>query len=556
MQAWRDADRDPATATALGNLLEKAAAGDAEASAELADAFSGRLAFGTAGLRAPLGPGPNRMNRVVVSQAAAGLGRWLLDAGHAGEQVLIGYDARYNSDVFARDTAEILAGLGLRPLLTETAVPTPVVAFGIGHLGCVAGVVVTASHNPPADNGYKVYVGGSQIVPPTDVEIAERIAAAASVPLEAHPRSAAYAFVGEELLAAYAERLASLVPADAPRDLGWAYTPLHGVGAEVVARVLDRAGFPAPALVSEQALPDPAFPTVAFPNPEEPGAMDLALELARATDADVAIANDPDADRCAVAAVVDGQWRMLTGDELGWLLADDALRRGTPGTYACSVVSSTLLGDLAAAAGQPFAMTLTGFKWIGRVPGLAFGYEEAIGYCTDPAAVADKDGISTLLRVLALVARLRADGLTLADRLDEIARTHGVHLTAQLSFRVEDLALIADAMARLRARTPDALVGEPVTATDLLTGWNGLPATDGVLLETARFRVVVRPSGTEPKLKCYLQVRLPRTAGEGEAEAVGQAAAVGEAAAVAVARAEAAGLMEQLRAEMAGALGL
>ncbi|WP_342371930.1 phospho-sugar mutase [Propioniciclava soli] len=556
MQAWRDADPDPATATALGNLLEKAAAGDAEASAELADAFSGRLAFGTAGLRAPLGPGPNRMNRVVVSQAAAGLGRWLLDAGHAGEQVLIGYDARYNSDVFARDTAEILAGLGLRPLLTETAVPTPVVAFGIGHLGCVAGVVVTASHNPPADNGYKVYVGGSQIVPPTDVEIAERIAAAASVPLEAHPRSAAYAFVGEELLAAYAERLASLVPADAPRDLGWAYTPLHGVGAEVVARVLDRAGFPAPALVSEQALPDPAFPTVAFPNPEEPGAMDLALELARATDADVAIANDPDADRCAVAAVVDGQWRMLTGDELGWLLADDALRRGTPGTYACSVVSSTLLGDLAAAAGQPFAMTLTGFKWIGRVPGLAFGYEEAIGYCTDPAAVADKDGISTLLRVLALVARLRAEGLTLADRLDEIARAHGVHLTAQLSFRVEDLALITDAMARLRARTPDALVGEPVTATDLLTGWNGLPATDGVLLETARFRVVVRPSGTEPKLKCYLQVRLPRTAGEGEAEGVDQATAVGEAAAVAVARAEAAGLMEQLRAEMAGALGL
>lgn len=540
IEEWRAADPDPATAAALTVLLDRARAGDADAEAELADAFAGRLAFGTAGLRAALGPGPNRMNRVVVSQAAAGLARWLVAAGHAGARVLVGHDARTNSDVFARDTAEILAGHGLEPLLTRTHVPTPVVAFGIGHLGCVAGVVVTASHNPPQDNGYKVYVGGSQIVPPTDAEIAAQIEAAASGPVGELPRSAGYATVGDELVDAYVARVASLVPADAPRELTWAYTPLHGVGAEVVARVLDRTGFPPPALVSEQALPDAAFPTVAFPNPEEPGAMDLALALARRAGADVALANDPDADRCALAAPIDGAWRMLTGDELGWLLADDALRRGTPGTYACSVVSSTLLGELARAAGQPFATTLTGFKWIGRVPGLAFGYEEAIGYCTDPAAVADKDGISALTRVLALVAGLRADGRTVADRLDEIAAAHGVHLTSQLSFRVAELGLIADAMDRLRAHTPAALVGEPVVAADLSDGWQGLPPTDAVLLGTARFRVVVRPSGTEPKLKCYLQVRLPR---ERSADLPG-------------ARAEAAELMARLREEMAESLGL
>ncbi len=540
MRAWRDADPDSATAAALDNLLAKAAAGDQRAADELADAFSGRLEFGTAGLRAALGPGPARMNRVVVSQAAAGLGRWLLDAGHAGARVLIGYDARYNSDVFARDTAEILAGLGLRPLLTETHVPTPVVAFGIRHYECVAGVVVTASHNPPEDNGYKVYVGPSQIVPPTDAEIAARIAEASAGPVGELPRSTLYETIGEPLLDAYVARVASLVPADAPRDIAWTYTAMHGVGAEVVARVLALAGFPAPALVDSQALPDPSFPTVAFPNPEEPGAMDLALELAQASGSDIAVANDPDADRCALAAPVDGRWRMLTGDELGWLLADDALRRGTPGTYACSVVSSTLLGDLAASAGQPFATTLTGFKWIGRVPGLAFGYEEAIGYCTDPAAVADKDGISALTRILALAAGLRAQGLTVADRLDELALSHGVHLTSQLAFRVADLEVISDAMARLRAAPPATLAGGAVAASDLATGWRGLPPTDGMLLEGGPVRVVVRPSGTEPKLKCYLQVRLPP--GEPDDLPAG--------------RAEASAIMERLRAEVTGVLGL
>lgn len=540
LRDWQAADPDQATITALDHLIERSEGGDADAVAEIVDAFSGRLAFGTAGLRAALGPGPNRMNRVVVSQAAAGLARWLVDNGHAGRTVLVGYDARYNSDVFARDTAEILAGHGLRPLLTETHVPTPVVAFGIGHYDCVAGVVVTASHNPPQDNGYKVYVGPSQIVPPTDGEIAAQIETVAQLPLSSIARAENYETIGEPLLEAYVGRVASLVADDAPRDLAWVYTAMHGVGAEVVARVLDRTGFPAPALVDEQALPDPAFPTVAFPNPEEKGAMDLALALARTTDADVAIANDPDADRCALAAPFDGRWRMLSGDELGWLLADDALRRGTPGVYACSVVSSTLLGRMAAAAGQPFQMTLTGFKWIGRVPGLAFGYEEAIGYCTDPEGVADKDGISTLTRVLALVAALKAEGSTVQGRLDEIARTHGVHLTAPLSFRVSDLSLISDAMARLRADLPTELAGVPVTASDLGEGWNGLPPTDGVLFEGEGVRAVARPSGTEPKLKVYLQVSLPPER-SGDLDA---------------ARAEAAAVMEQLKADMAAALGL
>lgn len=538
IEAWRAQDPDTATATALANLVAKADAGDAAALAEVRDAFAGRLAFGTAGLRAALGPGPNRMNRVVVGQAAAGLAEFLVAEGHTGRRVLVGYDARYNSDIFARDTAEILAGYGLRPMLTTTHVPTPVVAFGIRHFDAVAGVVVTASHNPPQDNGYKVYLGGSQIVPPVDGQIAAYIDAVATRPLADLPRSDAYETIGEPLLEAYVARAASLVAQDAPRELGWVYTPMHGVGAEVVARVLARTGFPAPALVSEQALPDPAFPTVSFPNPEEPGAMDLALALARSTGADVAIANDPDADRVALAAPFGDTWRMLTGDELGTLLADDSLRRGTPGVYACSVVSSTLLSALASAAGQPSETTLTGFKWIGRVPGLAFGYEEAIGYCTDPEAVADKDGITALTRILALVAALRAEGRTVADRLDEIAERFGVHHTAQLSYRVSDLSLIADAMARLRAQPPATLDGEPVTVSDLSDGWGGLPPTDGVLLEGDRVRVVVRPSGTEPKLKCYLQVRVAPSAD------------------VPAARAEAAEVMGRVRAEMGRALGL
>jgi phosphomannomutase len=277
----------------------------------------------------------------------------------------------------------------------------------------------------------------------------------------------------------------------------------------LVERAVAAAGFPAGAVVAEQAAPDPNFPTVSFPNPEEPGAIDLALTRAVETRADLVVANDPDADRCAVAAVVDGSWRMLSGDELGALLGEDALRRGVRGTYACSVVSSSLLQAMAAAHGQPFVTTLTGFKWIGRVPGLAFGYEEAIGYCVDPEAVPDKDGISALVRVLTLAAELKAANRTLADRLDEIATRYGVYVTDQLAVRVADLGMIAAAMARLRADPPRELDGEPVTVVDLASGTAELPPTDAVLITGESLKVVVRPSGTEPKLKCYLEARRP-----------------------------------------------
>ena len=299
------------------------------------------------------------------------------------------------------------------------------------------------------------------------------------------------------------------MPAEAPRNVTWVYTPLHGVGRDIVDRAVARSGFRPSRVVLQQAEPDPRFPTVAFPNPEEPGAIDLALAEAQESDADLVVANDPDADRCAVATVIDGAWRMLSGDELGALLADDALRAGRRGVYACSIVSSSLLAAMATAYGQPFVYTLTGFKWIGRVPGLAFGYEEAIGYCVDPAAVPDKDGITALLRVLAVAAGLKAAGRTVADRLDEIASTYGVFATDQLSVRVADLSLISAAMTRLRATDLRALAGEPVRMTDLAAGSADLPPTDAVLITGPSVKVVVRPSGTEPKLKCYLEARAP-----------------------------------------------
>ncbi len=546
IEAWLAEDPDEATATALTNLRDKATAGDADALAELTDAFAGPLTFGTAGLRGALGPGPGRMNRVVVSQAAAGLANYLVAKGMAGGRVIIGYDARYNSDVFARDTAEIMAGAGLEPLLCERHLPTPVVAFGIGHFDCVAAVVVTASHNPPQDNGYKVYLGdGSQIVPPADAEIAAEIAAVASRPLAAIERRDQWTSVGDDLVAAYVARAASLVDADAPRQLTWVYTAMHGVGAEIVRRVAAACGFPEPHEVAAQVEPDPAFPTVAFPNPEEKGAMDLALALALERGADLAIANDPDADRCAVAVPFPdpntGQpaWRMLTGDELGAVLAESLLSEGRQGVYACSIVSSTQLGVMAQRHGQPFQQTLTGFKWIGRVPGLAFGYEEAIGYCTDPEAVPDKDGITTLVRLLTLAARLKDHGRTIPDLLDDMAQRYGLNVTSQLSYRVSDLSLISDGMARLRTNPPSVLAGDPVAFEDLSEG-RTLPPTDGLMFTGETVRAIVRPSGTEPKLKCYLQVSLP----------------IADSQDLAVARPRAAARMAQLRSDIAAALAL
>lgn len=506
-EAWLSEDPDPDTRAELRQLLD---AGDA---AELADRFAGTLEFGTAGLRGAVGAGSNRMNRVVVIRAAAGLAAYLKTNGLTDGPVLIGYDARHMSDVFAEDTAAVIRGAGLDAVLLDRPTPTPVVAFGIRHLKAVAGIVVTASHNPPQDNGYKVYLGdGSQIVPPADSEIAAAIDAVGS--LASVPRGDDWQTAGDELLDAYLDRIATLVPADAPRELKVAYTPLHGVGRLLVEAAVERAGFAVPAVVASQADPDPDFPTVSFPNPEEPGAIDAALELARAEGADIAVANDPDADRCAVAvpdAGADGGWRMLRGDELGALLGEFLLSSRPAGVAACSIVSSSLLGKIATAYGVEYVDTLTGFKWIGRVPGLVFGYEEALGYCVDPEAVKDKDGISTLVRVLQLAAQAKATGRTLLDLLDDLANKYGLHATDQLAVRVDDLSLIAAAMDRLRATPPTSLGGHAVERVDDLSeGSADLPPTDGLrytLSEGAR--VVVRPSGTEPKLKCYLEVVIP-----------------------------------------------
>ena len=503
---WLADDPDAQTRAELERLLTSTAPG---AAAELADRFSGMLQFGTAGLRGALGAGPNRMNRVVVIKAAAGLARYLLAAGAQGP-VVIGYDARHNSDVFAQDTAEVMTGAGLHALVMPRSLPTPVLAYAVKALGASAGVMVTASHNPPQDNGYKVYLGdGSQIVPPADIEIAKRIAAVDKV--SSVPQGPAGQVISEDLVDSYLDTVVGLLNEGGPRDLKTVYTPLHGVGGDLVNLAMKFAGFPEPLVVKEQERPDPDFPTVAFPNPEEPGAMDRAMALASKKGADLVIANDPDADRCAAAIPVGKKWRMLTGDEVGALLATHLIRKGVTGTYAASIVSSSLLGKIAAAAGQAYAETLTGFKWISRAPGLAFGYEEALGYCVDPEHVRDKDGISALLLLCELAASLKAEGRGLADLLDELAVEHGLHATTQLSVRLEDPAQIAAAMQRLRDRPVTALAGATVQQLDdLTTGIGGLPPTDGIRYQLAGgSRVIVRPSGTEPKIKCYLEVVEP-----------------------------------------------
>ncbi|MFC6154404.1 phospho-sugar mutase [Nocardioides yefusunii] len=506
-RAWLVEDPDPATRDELTAVLAQAENGDADALADLADRFSGTLQFGTAGLRGALGAGPNRMNRVVVTRAAAGLLAYLKEQGASSEDsVVIGYDARYNSDVFARDTAEVVTGAGLKAYVLPRPLPTPLLAYAIRDLGCAAGVMVTASHNPPQDNGYKVYLGdGSQIVPPADSGIAAQIDAVGS--LADVPRGDGGVVLGEDVIERYRSCVVDLLP-EGPRDLKVVYTAMHGVGGETVTRVLEAAGFPAPALVEAQFAPDPAFPTVAFPNPEEPGAMDLSLALAEEVDADLVIANDPDADRCAAAVRGPQGWRMLRGDEVGALLAHHLLGRSKPGIYATSIVSSSLLGRLAAAKGQEHRETLTGFKWIGRLEGLAYGYEEALGYCVDPANVRDKDGVSAALVLCELAAETKAAGRTLIDVLDDIAREHGLHATDQLSVRFSDLAGIGAAMERLRSTPPTALGGLAVEKVeDLSLGTVDLPPTDGLRYSLAEgARVIVRPSGTEPKVKCYLEV--------------------------------------------------
>ncbi|GGT86884.1 phospho-sugar mutase [Streptomyces coeruleorubidus] len=525
-QAWLTEDPDPETRTELARLI------DAKDHTELAARFSGTLQFGTAGLRGELGAGPMRMNSSVVIRAAAGLAAYLKKQGHRDGLVVIGYDARHKSYDFARDTAAVMTGAGLRAAVLPRPLPTPVLAFAIRHLGAVAGVEVTASHNPPRDNGYKVYLGdGSQIVPPADIDIAAEIAAVPSLTTVRRPTEG-WDTLDDSVLDAYLARTDAVLAKDSPRTARTVYTAMHGVGRDVLLAAFARAGFPEPALVTEQADPDPDFPTVAFPNPEEPGAMDLAFATARATTPapDLIIANDPDADRCAVA-VRDGQdgadWRMLRGDEVGALLAAHLVRRGATGTFAESIVSSSLLGRIAEKAGLPHVETLTGFKWIARAEGLRYGYEEALGYCVDPDGVRDKDGITAALLITELASQLKEEGRTLLDLLDDLAVEHGLHATDQLSVRVEDLSLITAAMRRLREQPPTELAGLPIIRTDDLTrGTDTLPPTDGLRYTLEGARVIVRPSGTEPKLKCYLEVVVPVATHAGLPEARAQATAL------------------------------
>ncbi len=501
--AWIADEVDPAAATELQALL------DANDDKNLLDRFSGPLTFGTAGLRGPMRAGPNGMNRTVVRRAAAGLASWLRRHGRAGQAVVVGYDARHGSRDFARDSAAIFAAAGFDARLLPAPLPTPVLAFAVHHLAAAAGVMVTASHNPPQDNGYKVYAAdGAQIVPPMDREIEDAIRAVGSardIPLDA----TTVTVLDESVAADYVSAVAGLV-SDGPRELDVVYTAMHGVGAEVLGQVFAAAGFTAPEPVVEQEHPDPDFPTVAFPNPEEPGALDLALELARTRGADLVIANDPDADRCACAApAADGSWHALSGDEVGVLLADALLRKGVRGTYATTIVSSSLLAAMAARHGVGYAETLTGFKWISRAaPDLVYGYEEALGYAVAPGLVRDKDGISAALLLAEYAALLKSEGSSLPIRLDELAADFGRYATDQVSVRVADFALIDDAMRRLRAQPPAALLGAPVQVTDLL------PDADVLRLSWDGGRVVIRPSGTEPKLKAYLEVVDPAGSSE------------------------------------------
>ncbi|MFB6678561.1 phospho-sugar mutase [Streptomyces sp. NPDC056390] len=506
-EAWLAEDPDPETREELAKLIESA---DTKA---LAERFAGTLQFGTAGLRGELGAGPMRMNRSVVIRAAAGLAAYLKSKGEAGGLVVVGYDARHKSADFARDTAAVMTGAGLRAAVLPRPLPTPVLAFAIRHLGAVAGVEVTASHNPPRDNGYKVYLGdGSQIVPPADAEIAAEIAAIRTLHDVPRPDSG-WETLDEGVLEAYLARTDAVLAPDSPRTARTVYTAMHGVGKDTLLAAFARAGFPEPVLVTEQAEPDPDFPTVAFPNPEEPGAMDLSFAAARTANPDLIIANDPDADRCAVAVKENENWRMLRGDEVGALLAAHLVARGASGVFAESIVSSSLLGRIAEKAGLPYEETLTGFKWIARVDGLRYGYEEALGYCVDPEGVRDKDGITAALLVTELASTLKEQGRTLLDALDDLAVAHGLHATDQLSVRVEDLAIITDAMAALRETPPTELAGLRVAqAEDLTRGTATLPPTDGLrytLDGEYRARVIVRPSGTEPKLKCYLEAVIP-----------------------------------------------
>lgn len=503
---WQAQDPDPETRAELDALIS------AQDEKGLADRFGQRLGFGTAGLRGELGAGPNRMNRVLVAQAAVGIARYL-KANFDDPSCVIGFDARKNSDVFAKDSAEIFAALGVRAYLYDALVATPMVAFAVRELGCSAGVMVTASHNPPADNGYKVFDHtGSQIIPPMDALIATEISNFAENETVSNLiRSSDYSSVPASISVDYLQGVSGLLNRHSDRkSLKIVYSALHGVGAEFIEKIFDISGMDPLIPVVSQHQPDGTFPTVVFPNPEEPGAMDKSMETARANDADLVLANDPDADRLCVAyRDSDGNYIQLSGDDLGLLLAEElagrATREGISGALACSIVSSSAIGKVAEHYGLQFTQTLTGFKWVGRVPNLIFGYEEALGYCVDSKRVKDKDGLSAALVVADIATTLAAQGYTIGDQLEKLRQRDGFFATDQISFRVKDLSIIENLMNKLRTSPIKELAGQAVAFTDFLGGWGSYPGTDAIQLdlEDGR-RVIVRPSGTEPKLKCYL----------------------------------------------------
>jgi phosphomannomutase len=508
VQEWIAHDPDPQTAAELSQCSPE----------ELDERFSRPLTFGTAGLRGPLRGGPNGMNLAVVLRATWAVAKVLKDRGMAGSQVVVGRDARHRSDEFARAAAEVLAAEGFEVVLLLAAVPTPVVAFTVRHMHAAAGIQITASHNPPTDNGFKVYFEeGLQIVGPTDTDIE---AAIDEAPFADEIPRAEVETGGMEEIAHYVERAANVRHAKAPVRV--AFTPLHGVGGEYAMDTFVRAGIVDVHLVDKQFSPDPDFPTVSLPNPEEPGAVEALLELAADVDADVAIALDPDADRCAVGVPTPDGWRMLTGDETGWLLGDYILAQVEPGevmdatVVASTVVSSRMLAAIASAYGAHYAETLTGFKWLSRaddeLPGktMVYAYEEAIGHCVDPAAVRDKDGISAAVLFCDLVGVLKEHGRTVLEALDDLALRHGAHVTAAVSRPVADAEEAAEVMARLRDTPPDRLAGHEVTVTDLSTSPEPM-RSDALVLTGGNadtsVRMVVRPSGTEPKVKSYIEVR-------------------------------------------------
>jgi phosphomannomutase len=502
--AWLNQDPDPGTRAELQALLDN---NDLDG---LTSRFHTRLEFGTAGLRGELGAGPNRMNRVLVAQTAAGLGNYLLKQ-NSKASVVIGFDGRVNSDVFAKDSAEVLAGMGIEVLLLDQMGPTPLVSYATRALGMSAGIMVTASHNPPRDNGYKVYLGGdfngSQIISPVDNQIAAEIAKIAETQtFDSLKKSTEYKLIGEEIRAAY---LNSALEAGGKSDgtaLKIVYTPMHGVGWSSIESLFGSAGSERLIPVPEQVVPDGSFPTVAFPNPEEKGALDLAMALAKSQDADLIIANDPDADRVALALPTTNGWQRLTGDQVGLILADEIAGKATSGTLACSIVSSSVLAKVAAHYGLEFKATLTGFKWISKVPNLIFGYEEALGYCIDPEQVADKDGVSAALMLANIARREKAKGKTLWDLLDDLGHRYGFYATGQISIRVSDISIIGKAMQSIRTSPPRELAGLETTFSDMSLGSKDLMPTDGLRFDLADGRrVIIRPSGTEPKLKCYLE---------------------------------------------------